>query len=90
MKTIKQKRKDMPFFIVIIIVVIGLIILFFTLYDTLSKGYEAKIKLNCFIYFTERMINSQDLLQLCQDKECEDYFVKQINGSMNLSLECLE
>ncbi len=76
--------------IVMTIIFILFVLLMFCIMKSLKEYGEARSKINCFDTYFDIYIDSKDSMQLCPDKECEDYFESRINRSVDYMEICLE
>ena len=85
-----MKKNKIVGLVFVIVITITIIWFSFRVIPLLDSLYKNKGKLNCADYFVEKINNDVDLLQLCQNKECVNYFESRIELNMGLAQKCLE
>jgi len=92
MKETKIAKNSKVIITIIILVIIGLGVIYGTLglFRNMDEIFEARMKLNCADYFIFEAGDYFDLMQLCENEECKDYFKEKIEFNTKMVEECLE
>lgn len=86
----KKKRSLIITTTLLIIVMVAFVFGMLKFVESMEKGFEARAKLNCADYFLEDVYEDLNFIQLCENEECQDYFNKNIEFSLEMAGECLK